>query len=138
MFRELTNSAIYFKALKNNGIDTEFLNLNYLSKEIITKAREILGNLNVLVEKSEELYNKINNLTYLQDDNIYKDQDEEKENAEDNDLDKSRKEEEDLNKKLKNDYMNEMLKVRQNIFELSSRYYELIPKTCYRKTVNQI
>jgi hypothetical protein len=43
LFKELTNSAIYFKALQESRIDTELLNFNYLSKEIILTAKTIPG-----------------------------------------------------------------------------------------------
>jgi len=103
LFKNLTNSAIYYKALKESGIDTDLLNLNYLNKELILKARSILGEINNIHQQIAICITKKNSSGHYDE-----------------------------------DIVNKVLDMKNEIYELSSRYYELIPKSIFKNMVNQI
>jgi hypothetical protein len=103
LFKNLTNSAIYYKALKDSGIDTDLLNLNYLNKELILNARSILGEINNIHQQIAICITKKNSSGHYDE-----------------------------------DIVNKVLDMKNEIYELSSRYYELIPKSKFKNMVNQI
>ncbi len=102
LIRNFTNSAIYYKALKDSGIDTDLLNFNYLNKELILKARSILGEINKIMQEIALLRANKNASGHYDEDVI-----------------------------------NKVLDFKNEIYELSSRYYELIPKSKFKNMVIQ-
>ena len=79
LLKIFTDSSIYFKAVKESGINTEFFNFSMLNKELLKKARdyifEIYKKLNELKdlthptkrieENNKEKEEKINNITKI-------------------------------------------------------------------------
>ena len=100
LLKELTNSAIYFKILNESGIDTENFNFSYLNKDLILKARSILGEINILLEET----NKVKSAR-------------------------------DANGQFIEGAVDKILEFKNKIYDLSSRYYELIPKLEFRNSV---
>lgn len=96
LFKDLTDTAIYYKAFNESGIDTEFLSFADLSKELIEEARSYLT---LISDTQKEL----------------------------NDLYKTKKHDEKV--------LSKALELRNQIFELSNRYYELIPKLEFKNSV---
>ena len=147
LLKAFTDNSIIAKAFKESGVDTEFFNYSMLNKELLLKAR---GYLLEIYKKVQELENirKIN-VNLLNQNQIKKK--EEKNNSEEKmDLDeddentskknkrsksKSKKKESsgDINdiKTLK-DKTEAIIAKTNEIMDLSSRYYELIPKEKFK------
>ena len=100
LIKNMTNSAIYYKALTDCGIDTDLLNFNYLNKELIFKARSILGAINKIHQEIANIRQKKNSSGHY-DENV----------------------------------VSNVLQMKNEVYELSSRYYELIPKSKFKNTV---
>ena len=105
LLKIFTDSSIYFKAIRDNGINTEFFNFSMLNKELLKKAREYII----------EIYNKLNELKDLTNP-------------------KNRLNEDN---KKREEKINNITKISNDIMILSSRYYELIPKEKYKNSFIQ-
>lgn len=71
ILKELSNNAIYFKALIDSGIDTEMLSLTYLNKELLNSARGFLGEIKQSLEEMELIGKKAQNeRRILKDDEV--------------------------------------------------------------------
>ena len=105
LLKIFTDSSIYFKAIRDNGINTEFFNFSMLNKELLKKAKEYII----------EIYNKLNELKELT-----------------NPMNRVNED----NKK-REEKINNITKISNDIMILSSRYYELIPKEKYKNTFIQ-
>ncbi len=105
LLKIFTDSSIYFKAVKESGINTEFFNFSMLNKELLKKARDYIF----------EIYKKLNELK---------------------DLTHPTKRIEESNKE-KEEKINNITKISNDIMILSSRYYELIPKEKYKESFIQ-
>ena len=92
-----SSSIIYFKALNESDIDQELLNFNYLNKNLIIRARSLLGEIN-------KIQTEISNL----------------------------KEKRNLVGQYDDDIIDKVLEYKSEIYDLSSRYFELIPKSHFK------
>jgi predicted DNA-binding WGR domain protein len=99
LIKELTNTAIYFKALNESGIDTSEFNFNYLNKNLLVSARSLLGEINVLQTEILTIKNSRNQDGNYPDDAVEK-----------------------------------VLELKSQIYECSSRYYELLPKNSFKNS----
>lgn len=61
LIREFTNSSLYFKALKTINIDESSFNIEFLDKNLLLKAEELLDK---IMETQEELKSFSNTLNY--------------------------------------------------------------------------
>ena len=150
LLKAFTDSSIIAKAFKDSGVDTQKFNYSMLNKDILLKARNYLMELYKKVKELEEI-RKIN-VNIINNDN--NDNKKKKENNEDDDnsgykMDiesennskskrtkkskkKEKKEEKDKKILTQKDKIEAIISKTNEIMELSSRYYELIPKEKYR------
>ena len=148
LLKAFTDNSIIAKAFKESGVDTEFFNFSMLNKETLLKAR---GYLMELYKKVQELENirKIN--VNLLNQNKSKDKSEENDDKSEDisvdnmDLDenvsktskrRSKKKEQSNNGEIKTlkDKTEAIILKTNEIMDLSSRYYELIPKEKYKNS----
>jgi ankyrin repeat protein/predicted DNA-binding WGR domain protein len=99
LIKELSNTAIYFKALNESGIDTNEFNFNNLNKNLLISARSILGEINKFQTEIVSIKNSRNK------DGNYPD-----------------------------DAVDKVLELKSQIYEYSSRYYELLPKNSFKNS----
>ena len=58
LLKSFTDQSIYFKALRDSGVNTEFFNLNMLNKALLVKASGILKDLLKVLEEINDIKNK--------------------------------------------------------------------------------
>ena len=157
LLKAFTDSSIIAKVFKDSGVDTKFFNYSMLNKEILIKARNYLLSLYKKVQELEDMRNikiKKEQINNKDDKKIKKnkeknnDNDDDDNNSEENmDIDedennsKSKKKKDNNNNDNKNkefltqkDKIDAIISKTNEIMELSSRYYELIPKEKFRNS----
>ena len=147
LLKTFTDYSIIEKAFNESGVDTNFFNYSMLNKEILIKARYYLIELYKKVQELEEvrkiniINNNINNNNDKEDKEDKVDNDKNKENkgneaSNDNNYDSDEVMEiEDENKneiKTEKEKIDKIISINNEIMILSSRYYELIPKSRFR------
>ena len=160
LLKAFTDSSIIAKAFKDSGVDTQKFNYSMLNKEMLVKARNYLMELYKKVKELEVIrdinVNLINNTNDIKDKGKKSKVNENDEEGDDYDQDKmdvesennskskggkksktknnkNNKEDKDNNKILTlKDKTDAIISKTNEIMELSSRYYELIPKEKYR------
>ena len=161
LLKAFTDSSIINKAFKASGVDTQFFNYSMLKKETLLKARNYLMELYKKVQELENLRKmKTSNIRNDNDSKSKKKKNtkkskkskqeediemEEEENEDQMDLDNDNNSK-DNNGTKKGENQNEekvltqkekidaIISKTNEIMELSSRYYELMPKEKYRNS----
>ena len=161
LLKAFTDSSIIAKAFKDSGVDTQFFNYSMLNKEILLKARNYLLELYKKVQELEIIRNMKVNIAFNNNDGNEKkvkkkgkkNQDSSNEECDDNksedhmdveDESESKENKNKMSKKKENDDKQEALTQKDKIeaiisktneiMELSSRYYELMPKEKFRNS----
>ena len=133
LLKNITDSSVIEKAFKESGLDTQFFNYSMLNKETLMKARGYLM----------EIYHKVQELEYIRKipvniNNEDKKEDENSENDNNDIIEEKMGIEDEKDSKdndqivTEKDKIDKLISKTNEIMELSSRYYELIPKEKYR------
>ena len=103
LLKVFTESSIYFKALSDRGINTDFFNFSMLNKSLLLKAKELMKEIVASLEELNAIRNEKTNNTGFN--NTFA---------------------------LTPEKVEKITEISNKIYKLSSRYYELIPKMKFK------
>ena len=72
LLKIFTDSSIYFKAIRESGINTEYFNFSMLNKDLLNQAKKYMKEIYTKVKELEELRNNRNDLLNMKNDLIEK------------------------------------------------------------------